>query len=110
MSSPTKLRHKTHSQEISQRTHNKSTSHQKEKQIMADQVQELINNLLKTQFSAMKGSSGDFEIQVNESLVAELISFGLESQQKTVPWLALVDSIAVRAPIRVHVKLKVPAS
>ena len=110
MSSPPKLRNKSPSKEIPQQPDNTSTSHQKRQQIMADQVQELINSLLKTQFSALKGSSGDFEIQVNESLVAELISLGLESQRKTVPWLALVDSIAVRAPIRVHLKLKVPAA
>jgi hypothetical protein len=74
---------------------------------MDDQLKVFFDNLVRSQFSDLKGSWANLHLQVPEKLLNELLTLTLNSQKAANPWLALVSAAHAKGTVALEIKLTV---
>jgi hypothetical protein len=75
--------------------------------MMETQLQSLLDRLVKSQFTDLKGSWANLRLELSETVVNELLANVLATQKKQYPLLGLVSTARVKGTVVLEVKLEV---
>ena len=73
---------------------------------MDAQIQTFLDNLMKSQFADLKGSWGNFHLELSEKVLNDLGKL-LLTQKGVIPYLALVNAVQVKGAVSVDLKLNI---
>ena len=74
---------------------------------MDAQLQALLDSLVKSQFSDLRGSWANLQLQLPEKLLNDLLALALPALKEGNPWLAFVNAAHVKGSLSLEVKLNV---